>query len=102
MIAKHQMNRKRECLQPFLQRQVAFSFTPFGKISRYGAKLRIRMILHDISKALFETRKRIKAPERLARGTKVKVSDMDKFHQVFFASFLRRDPRSNPAASTIG
>ena len=60
------------------------------------------MILHDISKAPVEARKRIKPPELLAGGHKVKVGDMDEFHQVFFASFLRRDPRSSPAASTIG
>jgi hypothetical protein len=102
VIAKHQMNRKRKCLQALLQGPVAFGFAPFGEISRYGAKLRIPMILHDISKALVEAREGIKPPELLARRHQMKVSDMDEFHQVFFASFLKREPRSNPAASTIG
>ena len=52
--------------------------------------------------ALVEARKGIKPPKLMAGGYEVKVGDMDEFHQVFFASFLRRDPRSNPAASTIG
>ena len=102
MVAKHQMNRKRECLQAFLQGPVGFSFAPLGEIPRYGAKLRVRMIFHNISKALVEAREGIKSPEFLAGGHKVEVGDMDKFHQVFFASFLRREPRSKPAASTMG
>ena len=102
MVAKHQMNRKRKCLQALLQGPVGFGFAPFGEISGYGAKLRVRMILHNIGKALVEARQGVKPPEFLAGGHKVKVGDMDEFHQVFFASFLKREPRSNPAASTIG
>jgi len=102
VIAKHQMNRKLEFLQALLQGPVAFGFAPLGEISRYGTKLRISMILHDIGEALVEAREGVETPEPMAGGHEMKVSDMDEFHQVFFASFLKREPRSNPAASTIG
>ena len=102
MVAKHQMNRKREFFQTLLQCPIGLGFATFGEISGYGAEFRVRMILRDIRQAPVEARKGIKAPELMAGGYKVKVGDMDEFHQVFFASFLKREPRSNPAASTIG
>src|SRR5687768_1031942 len=79
MIAEHQMYRKREFLQAFLQCPVGLNLSPFGEISGYGTKRGVCMKLHDISKALVEAREWIKPPERMAGGHKMQVGDMDEF-----------------------
>ena len=102
MIAKHQMNRKREFFQALLKCHIGLNVPTFRQVTGNGAKFRIPVILNNIGKALVEAHERIKPPQFLVWGHKMKISEMDEFHAGFLASLLNRDPRSNPAASTMG